>query len=66
MQLKLNHQDTRQREPMRIRVPFLNQETGLGDAIAAATSAVGIKPCQPCKERAEALNRRVVLSPWET
>lgn len=66
MQLKLNHQDQQQPEPLRIRVPFLQQPTGLGDAIAAATSAVGITPCQPCKERAEALNRRFVLSPWQT
>ena len=64
MQLKLNHQDGQ--EPLRIRVPFLREETGLGDAIAAATKAVGVKPCQPCKERAERLNRSIVLSPWET
>jgi hypothetical protein len=66
MQLKLNHQDTGRRDPLKLRVPFLQNPTGLGDAIAAATSAVGVKPCQPCKERAEALNRRLVLSPWNT
>jgi hypothetical protein len=66
MQLKLNHQDTGRREPMKVRVPFLQTETGLGDAISAATSAVGVKPCGGCKERAEAINRRVVLSPWNT
>ncbi|HUQ70681.1 MAG TPA: hypothetical protein VM165_14220 [Planctomycetaceae bacterium] len=32
---------------------------GLGDVVAAVTSAVGIKPCGPCKARQEALNRAV-------
>jgi hypothetical protein len=32
---------------------------GLGDVIAAVTSAVGIKPCGGCKERQEALNKAV-------
>lgn len=29
---------------------------GIGDAVAAATSKVGIKPCGSCKRRQEALN----------
>lgn len=33
--------------------------TGLGDVIASATKAVGIKPCEPCRRRQEALNRMV-------
>jgi hypothetical protein len=32
---------------------------GLGDAIARATTAVGIRPCGGCKKRQEALNRLV-------
>jgi len=32
---------------------------GLGDVVAAATKAVGIKPCEPCRKRQEALNRLV-------
>lgn len=31
----------------------------LGDAIARATSALGVKPCAPCKQRQEALNRLI-------
>jgi len=31
--------------------------TGLGDVVAAATKAVGIKPCGGCQERREALNK---------
>lgn len=30
---------------------------GLGDAVAAVTNAVGLKPCGGCKQRQEALNR---------
>lgn len=30
---------------------------GLGDVVAAVTSAVGIEPCQDCKERQFSLNR---------
>jgi hypothetical protein len=30
---------------------------GLGDVVAAATSAVGVKPCGGCKKRQEALNK---------
>ena len=32
---------------------------GLGDVIAAATKAVGIKPCSACKKRQDALNRAI-------
>jgi hypothetical protein len=37
--------------------------SGLGDVIASATSAVGIKPCGGCKQRQEALNK---LVPFDT
>ena len=32
---------------------------GLGDVVAAVTSAVGIRPCSGCKKRQEALNKLV-------
>jgi hypothetical protein len=32
---------------------------GLGDVVAAATKAVGIRQCGPCRKRQEALNRLV-------
>jgi len=32
---------------------------GLGDAVKALTSAVGIEPCGGCQKRAEWLNRKV-------
>ena len=32
-------------------------QPGLGDAVAAATKSVGIKPCGACKKRQAALNK---------
>lgn len=32
---------------------------GLGDVVAAATKAIGIKPCGGCQQRRQALNRIV-------
>ena len=45
-------------------------EPGLGDAVAAATKSVGVKPCGGCAKRQAALNRatpawaRRVLGWW--
>jgi len=36
---------------------------GFGDVIAAGTRALGIKPCEPCKRRQQALNRWLP-NPW--
>ena len=33
--------------------------TGLGDVVAAATKAIGIKPCGGCQQRREALNKLI-------
>lgn len=52
--------------PIRIRVPFLNHQVGGGDAIAAATQALGVQPCQPCEERRRRMNQRVVFDSWKT
>jgi hypothetical protein len=38
------------------------QSKGLGDTIAKATKAVGIKPCNACKKRQEKLNK---IFPYE-
>ena len=49
-------------EPVLIDCKMSRQQVamrGLGDVIAAVTSAVGIKPCGGCKERQEALNKAV-------
>lgn len=36
-----------------------NKWRGLGDVIASATKALGIKTCGPCNQRREALNKAV-------
>lgn len=36
---------------------------GLGDVIASATKALGIKPCGGCKKRQNALNKAVPFKP---
>jgi hypothetical protein len=38
---------------------------GLGDLIARVTSFLGIKPCEPCTRRAEALNSMVPFEKYE-
>lgn len=50
--------------PHRVRLPgFIDDaDAGLGDVIKRATSLVGITPCGGCAERAQRLNRWMVLS----
>lgn len=53
------------RERHRISLPgFLGkqEEIGLGDVIKRVTSAIGIKPCVGCEQRAAVLNRWMVFS----
>lgn len=52
--------------PRVIRLPGFvpAQETGLGNVIKRATSALGIRPCRPCAERAARLNRQITFSSW--
>jgi hypothetical protein len=47
-----------------VRLPgfIIDEEVGVGDVIKRATSAVGIRPCGSCAERAAALNRWLVFS----
>jgi len=54
--------------PLRIRIPGLQHEMGLGQAIANLTQAVGVKPCGGCHKRKEALDSKVQFVPrtgWE-
>jgi hypothetical protein len=48
-----------------IRLPgfIIQEEVGLGDIIKKVTYRMGIESCEPCKKRAEFLNRRFVFSP---
>jgi len=67
MQFDLNHAPIDQaRKPLHLKMPFLSQETGLGDAVKNLTERLGIPQCEPCKKRQEALNQRVRFNPWQT
>lgn len=51
------------KKPRRIRLPLpFKQDVGLGDLIKKMTTAVGIKPCSGCEERAKKLNNMFVFS----
>jgi hypothetical protein len=53
----------REREPYRVRLPGFvsDQDIGLGDVITKSTTALGIRPCGGCAQRAAALNRWMVF-----
>ncbi len=36
---------------------LLEFDKGLGDTVKRITKAVGVKPCKPCEQRAEKLNK---------
>jgi len=48
---------------MRIELPGLKQPVGLGDAVKAVTSAVGISTCGKCEERRRRLNKALAFYP---
>lgn len=58
-EVKYNQANTSERRSYRVRLPgFITEEDiGLGDVIKRATSAVGIRPCGRCEQRAATLNR---------
>ena len=51
-------------EPHRVRIPGFTAgtEVGLGDLIKRTTSLAGLRPCQPCAERATRLNHWMIFS----
>lgn len=56
---------TAARQPFQIRLPFLRQQIGAGDVAAGITQAIGIQPCEPCKQRQERMNQAVAFRPWD-
>lgn len=52
------------RRPIRIPIPFIHNPIAPGSAIARITTAVGIRPCQSCKERAQSMDKRLVFVPF--
>lgn len=53
----------RKLNPIRIPLPGLRREVGLGQLVKRVTTAMGAKPCGPCAERARRLDQRLVLGP---
>jgi hypothetical protein len=56
--------EQRLQEPFVLRLPgfLVDEDTGLGDAIKRVTYAMGIKACDGCGRRAEALNSWIRFS----
>jgi hypothetical protein len=56
--------ERKKRQPYRVRLPgfMVENEIGLGDVIKRATSAVGIRPCGGCEQRAETFNSWFVFT----
>jgi hypothetical protein len=54
-----NRAECAKNQPHCIRLPgfLIEAEIGLGDAVKGITYAMGIKPCDGCEKRANALNR---------
>lgn len=52
----------RQPRTVRLPLPVSDEPVGLGDVIKRATSAVGIKPCGGCAQRAARLNSRLAFA----
>lgn len=48
---------------MDIKLPFIKVPIGAGDLVKAATTALGVKPCGGCQQRAEAVNRLLNFTP---
>jgi hypothetical protein len=42
---------------------LIDKPVGLGDVIKRVTSAIGVRPCEACAERAERLNKWVAFQP---
>lgn len=59
-----NQANTSERRSYRVRLPgfITGEDVGLGDVIKRTTSAMGIRPCGSCEQRAAALNRWLVFS----
>jgi hypothetical protein len=49
----------------RVRLPrfLVHESVGAGQVVKRVTSAVGIKPCDPCEQRAARLDRWLRIEP---
>ncbi len=58
------HEEKIGHQAYRVRLPgfITDGDVGLGDVIKKATSAIGIRPCGKCEQRAATLNRWLAFS----
>ena len=56
--------ENEKQKPYKVSLPgfLVENEIGLGDVIKRATSAMGVKPCSSCENRAVMLNNWFVLT----
>ncbi len=56
--------ENKKHQAYKVRLPgfLVENEIGLGDVIKRATSAIGIKPCNYCEQRASMLNNWFVFT----
>jgi hypothetical protein len=49
----------------RVRLPrfIVTEPVGLGAVVKRITSAAGLRPCEPCEQRAARLNRWLQIDP---
>ena len=62
--MQIDTEQQEERQPYQVRVPFVTRQMGLGDLVAQATKAIGVRPCGGCQKRQEKLNRAVQLNPY--
>ena len=55
--------DARLKRRIVVRLPsfLLKGEVGLGDMVSKAAEAAGAEPCDDCKRRRDAMNRRMIF-----
>lgn len=48
---------------MRLKIPLLQRDIGLGGLVRKSALAIGFKPCGECKKREAELDKRVTFVP---
>ena len=50
--------------PIRIPIPGVRRALGAGTAFKSLTTALGVRPCAGCNQRARSLDQRIQLVPF--
>ena len=60
---KTNYKDDVSRHHVRLPTFIVHEPTGAGQVVSRLTSAVGVRPCKPCKDRAARLDHWLRFEP---